>query len=117
MSLPHLIRSVQSFSLGAVLVKGGLTIKRLVIAKWKTFVNANRCTYPFASDEISLAKAPIGHACLSKGLVMDKSSPLLGLAKKHFAHEFDLLHGNLVHQSVAEEKSIQWHTEGSWKII
>ena len=91
MSLPHLIRSVRSFSLGAVLVKGGLTIKRLVGAKWKTFVNANRCTYPLASDEISLAKAPIGHACLSEGLVMDKSSALLGLAKKHFAHEFDLM--------------------------
>ena len=72
------------------MVKGGLIINRLVFATWKTFFNANRCTYALASSEISLAKALFGGACFSEVLVMDKSLALLGLAKKYLAHERDL---------------------------
>jgi len=90
MSLPHLISIVTSFSLWTVLVKGGLTVNRLVFATWRTSFNANRCTYPLASSETSLKKAPIWDACFSEGLVMEKSLALLRLAKKHLTHKCNL---------------------------
>ena len=91
MTLPHLIRYIQNFSFWFVLKKGISTTQRLISAKWKTYINANRCTYPSAFKEISLAKARIGRVSLRKGPRPPRSAILLQLAEKYFAHNFDLL--------------------------
>ena len=91
MSLAHLIRYARTLSLGSVAAKGLSTTRRIVCARWRACINANRSTYPVASIGLSLAKAPPGFTPRFLSFLRSRRSVLLGLAHKYFAHEFDLL--------------------------